>query len=124
MLAVRCSDRAVCSFNGTLNMWATPATIKPFIAKAAVKAANFSEISVFTISSSMGVRACCEHCAHRVRVSAERVPRVLRRNLSRRTSDVVSQARTVDWTHAHYALRPLRGCCLQRKNGNHLIENR
>jgi hypothetical protein len=45
-------------------MRATPATINPFIVKAAAKATNFAEISVFTISSSMGVRAFVLWASH------------------------------------------------------------
>jgi hypothetical protein len=58
-------------------MRATPATINPFIVKAAAKATNFAEISVFTISSSMGVRAFVLWASHApVPVNAEMVPRV------------------------------------------------
>jgi hypothetical protein len=47
-----------------LNIRATPATINPFIVKAAAKATNFAEISVFTIFSSMGVRAFVLSASH------------------------------------------------------------
>jgi hypothetical protein len=64
---------------GKLNMQATAAPIKAVIVKAAVKAANFAEISAFMIISSAKGCGSLVHC----------------------TADVVSLPRTVNRIGAH-----------------------
>jgi hypothetical protein len=76
---------------GTLNMQATAAVIKPVIVMAAVKAANFAEISAFMIISS-------------AKFAVTVVSAGLQVSLVPCTADVVGLLRTINRIGAH--------CCL------------
>jgi hypothetical protein len=76
---------------GTSNMQITAAMIKPVIVKAAVKAANFAEISAFMINSSAKVAVTAFWAA-------------LQMSLDHCTGDVVGRLRTINRIGAHYGV--------------------